>query len=154
MKGIIYTRVSSDAQVAGTSLDDQENRCREYCENNGIEAMEVFREEGESAKSSDRTELKRAIAYCQGKKDIEVFVVHKLDRFARNATDHFAVRKVLKDSGVELKSTSEDIGDKPTQKFFEAVMAASAELDNNIYPTKIKISDEKLYRINFRKFLI
>ena len=50
MKGIIYTRVSSDEQVKGTSLEFQEELCRKYCKEKGIEIDSVYREEGESAK--------------------------------------------------------------------------------------------------------
>ena len=51
MKGIIYTRVSSDEQVKGTSLEFQEQLCRQYCEQQGMEVLALFREEGESAKN-------------------------------------------------------------------------------------------------------
>ena len=57
MKGIIYTRVSSDEQIKGTSLDFQEEICRNYCKDRGIEVLAVFREEGASAKSADRKEF-------------------------------------------------------------------------------------------------
>ncbi len=133
MKGIIYSRVSSDEQVKGTSLDDQERRCRAYCEENGIEVVSVFREEGASAKTADRKQLLAAIEYCRTNVDtVDVFVVFKLDRFARNVGDHYAVRKILKDYGVELRSTSEQIGEQPAEKFMEAVIAAASEYDNDL----------------------
>ena len=49
MQGIIYTRVSSDEQVKGTSLEFQEDLCKKYCHDKGIEVVSVYREEGESA---------------------------------------------------------------------------------------------------------
>ena len=51
MKGIIYTRVSSDEQVKGTSLEFQEKLCRQYCEQQEMEVLALFLEEGESAKN-------------------------------------------------------------------------------------------------------
>ena len=63
MKAVIYTRVSSDEQVNGTSLDFQEEQCRKYCADKVVEVLTVFREEGESAKSTDRAEFLRAIEY-------------------------------------------------------------------------------------------
>src|SRR5439155_14387575 len=65
MNGIIYTRVSSDEQTKGTSLEFQEELCRKYCNDKGIAALEVFREEGASAKTADRKELLRALEYCR-----------------------------------------------------------------------------------------
>jgi DNA invertase Pin-like site-specific DNA recombinase len=132
MKGIIYTRVSSDEQIKGTSLDDQEAVCRKYCDDKGIEIMEVFREEGASAKTADREEFLRAIEYCRkNKKIMDVFVVAKVDRFARNTEDHFGVRKILIDYGVSLHSVTEPIGNTPVEKFIETVLAGNAELDNS-----------------------
>lgn len=132
-QGIIYTRVSSEEQVTGTSLAFQEQLCRRYCEERGITVAALFREEGESAKTADRTELLRALEFCRKHKNqVHAFIVAKVDRFARNTEDHFYVRKLLLDFGVTLHSVTEPIGNKPTEKFVETVLAASAEFDNAI----------------------
>lgn len=61
MKGIIYIRVSSNEQVKGTSLETQQEACLKYCTEKGIQVLETFREEGESAKTDDRTQFLNAI---------------------------------------------------------------------------------------------
>ena len=133
MKAVVYTRVSSNEQVKGTSLEDQESKCRKYCLEKGIEILKVFREEGESAKTSDRTEFLRALEFCRKNKgNVGAFVVVKVDRFARNTEDHFGVRRILLDYGVTLHSVSEPIGNNPVEKFFETILAGSAEFDNAI----------------------
>lgn len=133
MKGIIYVRVSSDEQVKGTSLEHQEDLCRAYCQNKGIEIVGLYREEGASAKTADRAEFLRAIEYCRKNKgQVDAFVVYKVDRFARNTEDHFYVRKMLIDYGVTLHSVTEPIGNNPAEKFIETVLAGSAEFDNAI----------------------
>jgi site-specific DNA recombinase len=133
MKGIIYVRVSSEEQVKGTSLEHQDELCRAYCQNKGIEIVGIYREEGASAKTADRAEFLRAIEYCrQNKGKIDAFVVYKVDRFARNTEDHFYVRKMLIDYGVTLHSVTEPIGNNPAEKFIETVLAGSAEFDNAI----------------------
>src|SRR4051812_2300975 len=107
-RGVIYIRVSSDEQIKGTSLDDQLERCKKYCEEKGIEVAKMFREEGESAKTADRTQLLNAIEFCRKEKGkVHAFVVFKVDRFARNTEDHFSVRKILADYGVTLHSVTE-----------------------------------------------
>ena len=140
MRAIIYTRVSSDEQTKGTSLADQERRCRAYCAENSIEVLSIFREEGASAKTAERKQLLAAIEYCQKHKgETDFFVVFKLDRFARNLVDHYAVRKILKDCGVELRSVSEQLNDEdPASKFMEAVIAAASEYDNDIRTSRAK----------------
>ena len=130
---IIYIRVSSSEQVAGTSLDDQEASCIKYCEERGYEVLRVFREEGASAKTADRKALLEAMEYCRKNKGtIEAFVVWKVDRFARNAEDHFHVRNILMGYGVTLQSVTEPIGNNPAEKLMEVILAGTAEFDNAI----------------------
>ena len=133
MKGVIYTRVSSDEQIEGTSLDSQEALCRAYCAQKGIEVVGLFREEGESAKDlslKNRSQFLAALDFCRASKDIGAFVVFKVDRFARSTEDHFSVRRVLRGYGTTLYSVTEPIGDKPAEKFIETVLAGAAEYDN------------------------
>ncbi|OGG48696.1 hypothetical protein A3C18_02420 [Candidatus Kaiserbacteria bacterium RIFCSPHIGHO2_02_FULL_54_11b] len=132
-RAIIYVRVSSDEQVKGTSLDDQEARCLRYCEEQGLEVVKVFREEGASAKSADRKVFLEAIEFCRKNRGtIDAFVVWKVDRFARNREDHFFVRKTLSEYGTMLRSVTEPIGDSPTEKLMETMLAGFAEFDNEI----------------------
>src|SRR3989344_1424893 len=134
-RGIIYVRVSSSDQIDGTSLDDQQQRCIKYCDEQGIEVVQIFREEGVSAKSADRKKLLEAIEFCRKNKSgggVQAFVVYKVDRFARNTEDHFAVKKILIGHGTSLMSVSEPIGNNPTEKLMETMLAGFAEFDNEI----------------------
>ena len=138
-RGIIYCRVSSVEQVAGTSLDSQEQFCREYAQRNEIEVVKVFIEKGESAKTIHRTEFTKAIALCANKKSkIDYFIVYKLDRFARNQEDHVATRAFLKKSNTELRSATEPISEDPTGKLMEGIISVFAEFDNNVRTERTK----------------
>ena len=134
MKGVIYIRVSSDEQVKGTSLENQEELCRTYGVQKGIEIISVFREEGESAKDltlNNRKEFLRALEFCRKNKP-EAFIVLRVNRFARNTEDHFAVRKILLGYGTSLHSVTEPIGNSPAEKFIETVLAGAADYENGI----------------------
>lgn len=150
MRGIIYTRVSSEEQVDGTSLAFQEDLCRTYCEQKAIEIAAVFREEGETAKDLSLNNRKRfleSLEFCRKQKgQVHAYVVLKVDRFARNTDDHFAVRKILLGYGVTLHSVTEPIGNKPAEKFVETVLAGAAEYDNAI--RKQRCTDGMVARIN------
>jgi site-specific DNA recombinase len=128
---IIYYRVSFADQVDGTSLEMQLRECRKYCEAHNIEVLAVFEERGQSAKSINRTEFLKAINYCR-KHKVGAFVVWKIDRFARNTEDHFAVRATLMQSGTRLVSVTEPTDNSPTGKLMETMLAATAEFDNSI----------------------
>ncbi len=142
--GIIYTRVSSDEQVKGTSLREQEEFCLKYCAEKDIDVLKVFCEEGASAKSADRPMFLSAIEYCR-KNKVDTFVVWKCDRFARNMSDHYAVKSTLLKYGTKLNSVTESIGDDPTGKLMEGVMAIFGEFDNDI--RKMRCSGGMLGRL-------
>lgn len=150
IKAIIYIRVSDDHQVDGTSLEFQEQECRKFCDKKGMDVVKVFKEEVESAKDlslNNRHEFLKAIEYCRKNKDkIQAFVVLRVNRFARNTEDHFAVRKILLSYGTTLHSVTEQIGNKPQEKVFETMSAAFAEYENAI--RKQQCSDGMSQKIN------
>src|SRR3989338_2360762 len=111
-KGIIYCRVSSQDQTKGTSLEGQLKACEEYAKEKGIEVVETFIERGESATAANRTELIKALDLCRDYKGaIAYFIVWKIDRFARNIIDHFALKAQLAKLGVRIYSVTEPIND-------------------------------------------
>lgn len=131
---MIYCRVSTKEQVEeGTSLNAQEKNCREYARNNGYEVAEVFIEKGESAKTADRTELKRLFTFCANRKNnVCIVIAHKIDRIARNTDDYSYIRILLKRRGIEIKSTSEYIEDTPAGRFMENMIATVSQFDNDV----------------------
>lgn len=131
--GIIYCRVSSKEQVDGTSLESQERYCREWAERHHITVVRVFVDKGESAKTTDRTEFLKAIAFCSQKRNsVNYFIVYRLDRFARSQDDHVSVRATLRRYGVELRSATEPINDTPVGRAMEGMISVFAEFDNNV----------------------
>jgi len=131
-QAVAYCRVSTEEQTQNLSLASQRKICLEWCQRNDYEVAAVFVEEGESAKTADRTQLKELLKLCRERKDVEVVVVARLDRWARNSLDHANLRSVLGAIGVTLRSATEAIDDTYTGKFMETVLSAVAELDNSI----------------------
>jgi len=57
-RAVIYLRVSSEEQVENYSLNTQEDICRKEADKRGYQIVDVFSEEGKSAKTiSGRTVL-------------------------------------------------------------------------------------------------
>jgi site-specific DNA recombinase len=130
---VIYVRVSTKEQTENLSLPTQLRACEEYCKREGYEVLERFREEGESAKTTDRTELQNLLKYCRTRKGkVHFVVVYNLTRFAREKYDHFALRAFLKSLGISLRSATEPIDDTSTGKLMEGVLAAFAQFDNDV----------------------
>jgi site-specific DNA recombinase len=133
MKGVIYCRVSSKEQIEGTSLESQKVACREFAQSKKIDILKVFIEQGESAKFADRTQLLELIDFCRKNKgSVNVLLVWKVDRFARNVADHFSVKATLGKFGVRIMSVTEPIDANPEGKLMETILAGFAEFDNNI----------------------
>src|SRR3989442_7604035 len=137
MNGIIYCRVSSKEQIEGTSLESQEAACREYARSHNIKVLNIFIERGESAKFADRTQLLELIDYCrQNKSSVQVLLVWKVDRFARNVGDHFNTKASLMKYGVRVVSVTEPIDANPEGKLMETILAGFAQFDNDIRATR------------------
>src|SRR2546428_9642341 len=130
---VIYVRVSTKEQTENLSLPTQLRGCEQYCQREGYEVLERFKEEGESAKTTDRTELQKLLKYCRTHKGkIHFVVVYNLTRFAREKYDHFALRAHLKSLGISLRSVTEPIDDTSTGKLMEGVLASFAQFDNDV----------------------
>jgi DNA invertase Pin-like site-specific DNA recombinase len=130
---VIYVRVSTKEQTENLSLPTQLRACEEYCARQGYTVLERFKEEGESAKTADRTELQNLLKYCRTHKGkVHFVVVYNLTRFAREKYDHFALRAHLKSLGISLRSATEPIDDTSTGKLMEGVLAAFAQFDNDV----------------------
>jgi site-specific DNA recombinase len=106
---VIYIRVSTDEQAVGAlNLENQESRCREYCLRQVWQVDKVFTDSGESARTLDRPEFQRMLAYCRtNRRQIGYVVVQDLSRFARNAGDQAETIAELRRIGVLLRSTYE-----------------------------------------------
>jgi DNA invertase Pin-like site-specific DNA recombinase len=130
---VIYVRVSTKEQTENLSLPTQLRACEEYCRRQGYEVLERFHEEGESAKSTDRSQLQNLLTYCRlNKGRVHFVVVFNLTRFARDKYDHFALRSHLQSLGISLRSATEPIDDTSTGKLMEGVLAAFAQFDNDV----------------------
>src|ERR1035437_1921867 len=137
MNGVIYCRVSSKEQTEGTSLESQEAACRDYAKAKNINVLRVFVEQGESAKFADRTQLIELIDFCRANKgDVQVLIVWKVDRFARNVGDHFSVKATLAKLGVGIVSVTEPIDANPEGRLMETILAGFAQFDNDIRATR------------------
>ncbi|MBF0571703.1 MAG: recombinase family protein [Candidatus Omnitrophica bacterium] len=140
MKAIIYCRVSTKDQAdMGYSLPAQESACREYALRKGYEVVEVFKERGESAKTADRTELKKILHFCtKNHAIIDALLFYKLDRLSRNIGDYYDLVRFFNKLKIEIISITEDLDNTPTGKFMKTVITASGQWDNDIKSERTK----------------
>ncbi len=137
---VVYLRVSTEEQVENFSLETQEKICGQEAERRGIQIVQVFKEEGRSAKTIiGRPVLIELLEFCRkNKRNIDALIVYRLDRLSRQTGDFLAIRKRLAEYQIILISASEPTGNSPTERFVETMLASFAQMDNDVKSERTK----------------
>jgi DNA invertase Pin-like site-specific DNA recombinase len=135
---VIYVRVSTEDQIKNTSLGSQQEGCERYSAGLGCKPIQVIHDDGETAKTSDREGLQRAIDLAIAKK-VDALIVWKFDRLVRNTRDGLKIYDDLMAHGIELHSVSEGYNPGAHGKFMTTLAFALAELDNTERAKRCKI---------------
>lgn len=106
----IYCRVSTDPQEDNTSLDEQENAGRKYCEENGLLVGMVHREtfSGYMYREREKLSLMRE-RYLSGK--IEGVVIRTYDRLSRKEVHFGILLEEMEHNGIALHCVKEVLED-------------------------------------------
>ena len=128
MRAAIYTRVSTEDQLNGHSLEAQARLVANYCALREWEVVKVYEERGRSGKNVFRPEF-QAMLMDAHDRVFDVLVVHKLDRFSRNIIDTHTYIKRLDETGIAFASATEPFDlTSPMGKAFLGILAIFAEL--------------------------
>jgi site-specific DNA recombinase len=125
---LLYARVSTDKQAQkDLSIPAQIDMMKEYANKNGWKITGHFVDQGESATTANRPELKRLLQHCKETKEVDAVIVHKIDRLARNLIDYATIKAILKQKGIKLISVSEPFDDNPVGHLLENIIASISE---------------------------
>lgn len=138
-KAAIMSRVSSDEQAQGYSLDSQMDHLKKYCEQRNIEIVYEFKEDY-SAKTFNRPAFQKFLKLAKSNKGfVDCLLFISWDRFSRNTTDAYVMIRTLKGLGIESQATSQPIDFSiPESKFLLAYYLTFPEVDNDRRSIKIK----------------
>ncbi len=106
----LYIRVSTEEQALhGYSLEAQETALKEYAEQNGYKIVNIYRDEGFSARKPvmKRKVMQELLTDVQAGK-IDMILFTKLDRWFRSVGDYHQVQNVLDKHNVVWKTILED----------------------------------------------
>ena len=130
-RAVLYLRVSDPRQVKtdydpeGISLPAQRRACTRKAEQLGLTVVDEYIEPGESAtEMTRRKEFQKMLARIREQKDVDVVIVYKLARLARNRIDEALVMDLFGRRGVGLVSATEPIDDTPEGQFMQGVLSA------------------------------
>ena len=142
-RAVIYLRVSTRDQAKrggeteGFSIPAQREACHRKAKSLGAEVIEEFIDAGESAKSAQRPELQRMLTYVKHN-TIQLVIVHKVDRLARNRMDDVQINFEIQQAGAQLVSCSENIDETPSGMLLHGIMSSIAEFYSQNLATEAK----------------
>lgn len=134
MNAIIYCRVSTKEQAEqGYSLEGQEKECRRFAADKGYDVDKIFIERGESAKTTDRTQLQKLIKYTvENKKRLNVLIIWKYDRLARNLSDQTELVKNFSTCGLRVLSVTENNEENSVGRLMRNIIGSFAQYENDV----------------------
>ncbi len=128
----LYLRVSSEEQITNFSIGNQEKFCNEKAERLGYKIVKIYRDEGESAKTTDRPQFLEMLSYIKNNRKVDAVIVYHSSRFSRNVLDFLLIKQDLAKHGTIILSCTEDnIGqDNPESNLISIVLSAINQYDN------------------------
>jgi site-specific DNA recombinase len=136
LRAVIYLRVSTTKQAdkdidpEGYSLPAQRESCLRKAEELGADVVDEYIDRGESAKTADRPRFQLMLARIQEERDIDLVILDKVNRFARNRRDDANVLFELKSAGCQLVSVKENIDGTPAGALMHGILATLAEYES------------------------
>ncbi len=140
MKAVIYLRVSTEEQATnGLSVENQEAKCRAYCDLYDLVPYEVITDGGKSGKNLKRPGIQRVIELCESEQ-IEDVVVYDLSRLTRSTKDLlYLIEDVFNESGVNFHSIRENLDTRtPAGKLVLTILGAVNQMAREEISIKTK----------------
>lgn len=142
MRIAIYIRVSTSEQaLSGYSLAAQEKTLLDFCTAQGWEVVEIYRDEGISAKDlAHRPAMLRLITDAKLKK-FDKILIWKLTRLTRSVRDLCAICETLLTYKVSLQSVSEsfDFG-TPMGRMVLYILGVIAQWEREVIAENVKLA--------------
>lgn len=137
VKGVLYARFSSDMQRE-ESIEAQVRAIRQFADANNIIIVGEYFDRAKSGTGTDREQFQKMIR-DSAKKNFDIVLVHKVDRFARNRNDSMGARIQLKRNGISVISVTQLYdSESPEGIMMEAMLEAMAEYYSKNLATEVE----------------
>ena len=125
LRAVIYARYSSSSQRE-ESIEGQIRDCTAYAERNGYTVIGTYADRALSGTTDNRPEFQRMIKDSK-RKQFDLVIVWKLDRFARNRYVSAKYKYQLRQNGVRVVSANESISQGADGILLESMLEGMAE---------------------------
>lgn len=108
-----YARVSTTSESQETSIPNQKERIKFYCDSRNWKLMKVFEDEGVSGKNTEREGFSRLKDYLNSH-EMDSIIVTNLDRFSRDPRDVISEIDWLNNRNIDFVSIDQSIDTSTT----------------------------------------
>jgi site-specific DNA recombinase len=123
-KAIGYCRISTEKQLDGVSLENQQGRIAAYCAYKGFELSRTITDEAVSgAKNKDRTGFIELLDSIESR-EVNAVVLYSLERLSRNMLTLLALERLLNEYEVSLHTIEGEINTTSPDGFMNFAMKA------------------------------
>lgn len=142
LRAVSYLRVSTREQAErarereGFSIPAQRQANQKAAHSLGAWVVKEFVDAGASATSAARPQLAKVLDWI-GTHRVDLVVVHKLDRLARNRADDVHISQAITEAGARLVSSTEAIDESPSGRLVHGIMASIAEFYSQNLATEV-----------------
>ena len=131
-RAYIYTRVSTEEQTQGFSLEAQSDEIKKYCEYHHIAIKGEYCDAGVTGTCIEKREnFKQMLRDIKTNKDnIDAVIIWKLSRISRNMMDLIDIVRFLHENNIIIISITDNIDTSSTiGKFFMYLVGIFAEME-------------------------
>lgn len=131
-RAYIYTRVSTEEQTQGFSLEAQSDEIKKYCEYHNIAIKGEYCDAGVTGTSiAKRESFKQMLRDIKTNKDnIDAIIIWKLSRIGRNMLDLVDIVRFLEEHDIVIVSITDNIDTSSMMgRFFFYLVGAFAEME-------------------------
>jgi site-specific DNA recombinase len=132
IKAVIYTRVSTEEQIHGYSLENQRDKCIGKAKELGALDTIVFEEAGVSGEVKDRPALLDAIAALHRDKNCKYFICTDPDRLSRQLSNLLVFTGQIEKNDVQLIFTDFTRESTPEGELFYSMRGAIAQFEKEM----------------------
>ena len=126
-RAVIYARYSSDMQRE-ESVEAQIRACKYYAQQNGIDIIGIYADRAKSGMyHSEKREEFQALLNAAPRKEYDIVLVHKLNRFGRAGVKALNDRDYLERLGIEIISVTERLENTPEGRLMLYVITGMNE---------------------------
>ena len=132
MNAIIYVRVSTEEQKKkGYSIAGQEEECTAFAKRMGYKVINIFTDEGKSAKDLNRPALQKMLKYIkENHKSINALIFWKWDRLSRGEdSDYVQLEKTFNKYTITPLSVMENNDNTPEADLTRGITRVTSKYD-------------------------